>query len=218
MKLGGYVDVGVCSKYYKPMGEYLPFTCDIIRQAQKIQELTNESKLRFNSAIENNWLFRDTRLKRLSCPRLRKAGYCSIGHVITEQGIPRSNEVPALTYLERMEWQNINKYDLCGEPDQTIEHLFWECERVQEVKTQVAQRWGKPLGALSPGDPDFIPHLTARFLHVVYVENITADSLGVEQVIGSINLALDVERVISDKAGKLDAFIGLWGEVHRREE
>jgi exonuclease III len=333
MKLGGYVDVGVCSKYYKPMGEYLPFTCDIIRQAQKIQELTNESKLRFNSAIENNWLFRDTRLKRLSCPRLRKAGYCSIGHVITEQGIPRSNEVPALTYLERMEWQNINKYvtpvvermgfqsqkgidpgleklsivvngkrlvgkhityqnitkglrdsryyptppkweknlaksnedddwlgnysykrwgigarfrdfcfratagvlfsrydlkkfgikesadcHLCGEPDQTIEHLFWECERVQEVKTQVAQRWGKPLGALSPGDPDFIPHLTARFLHVVYVENITADSLGVEQVIGSINLALDVERVISDKAGKLDAFIGLWGEVHRREE
>jgi hypothetical protein len=66
-----------------------------------------------------------------------------------------------------------------------------------------------------PTHSSFIPHLTARLAHCIYLENIQAPAISAEAVLSRFYHYLDLEKVIMEKNGKMLLFLKLWGNVHR---
>jgi hypothetical protein len=104
---------------------------------------------------------------------------------------------------------------MCGEDPQTVEHLFWYCPEINKIKEELVRNWNIDDQVLNPTRENFLPHLTARLFHCIYLENIQAPVITAPKVLSRFYHYLDLEKVIMDKNGKMNSFLELWIDFHR---
>jgi hypothetical protein len=95
---------------------------------QELQETFNPNKMRENSLLEGNSIFRDKDRKLLKLPQLRRAGIVAIADVIQDDGTLRPRPEECATKLTlAMEWEAVRKYvwptfqRLCYTPKSDLE-------------------------------------------------------------------------------------------------
>jgi hypothetical protein len=103
-------DINVASSRFTPSAGYLPHNQFIVREAQALQETYSDIKIRRNSTVSNNSLFRDTRLKKLDIPRLERLGFFSVDHFVENGHVMHHDTIHPLTFLERLEWQKVKRF------------------------------------------------------------------------------------------------------------
>jgi hypothetical protein len=97
--------------YYKPNKDLPLFHMNIITALQELQEVFNPNKMRENSSLEGNYIFRDKDRKMLKLPQLRKGGKKTAANVIADDGKMSSKPANCATNLAlAMEWEAIRKY------------------------------------------------------------------------------------------------------------
>jgi exonuclease III len=104
---------------------------------------------------------------------------------------------------------------MCGEDPQTVEHLFWYCPEINIIKEAISTSLGFSHLSLIPARDEFIPHLTARLSHCLYLENIQSPAIIADKVITRFHQYLDLEKIIYEKNQKTALFLDLWGPFHR---
>jgi hypothetical protein len=104
---------------------------------------------------------------------------------------------------------------LCNEPEQTVQHLLWDCPVIIQIKIDIASNWGKPVEIFDPSSFGFVLHITARVLHTIYTENIISARFTVQKLLATLYQTLDTDKAVMGKQGRTASFLALWNEFHR---
>jgi hypothetical protein len=318
-------DGGKAKAYYKPKPNDSRFHTLVVRALQDLQETYNPHKIRENSTLEGNSLFRDRDRKTLKLPQLRRLRYRVVADVLEADGSLKDKPLECAQNLAlAMEWEAIRRYvmptvqrhtyaprsdtntvtrtgtcvigdqalpsdrityrllakairnlspqitppkwakataalgtetpisyrnmkkwaadtrtrdfvfrwnsgllyarkDLhrfnikdkhecigCNSPEQTVEHLFWHCQRTRWLVREVASRLRIPPAALDPEYNGFIPHLQMKIFHIIYVKNFDDTLPSPDEVVAELRNWLAVEKAIRERLDQTEKFLKLW--------
>jgi hypothetical protein len=98
----------------------------------------------------------------------------------------------------------------CGREEQTLKHYFWQCPRTIQVVQELCRELRTAPAKLDPGHAHYIPHLSLKLLHLIYVNNFTSDPLCSVVLLNKFKAWMRTEKAINEKKGTLLLFLQRW--------